>query len=104
MSAAVTQIEHKEAGEREFRWLMPFLHPAEIDGTLNQNPIRLLDGRSLNQVLAELRRHKARLEPYVMEAVRPALPSQADAIEAVRSREVFRREYASKCDVSFGLA
>jgi hypothetical protein len=104
MSAAVAQLEQRdEAHEREFRWLMPFLHPAEIDATLNQNPIRLVDARPANQVLAETRQRQGGLAPYMVEAVRPLLASHADAMDAVRRREVFEREYASKCDASFGL-
>ncbi len=105
MSAAVAQLEHvDEAADREFRWLMPFLHPAEIDATLNQNPIRLVDSRTPNQVLVEVRQRRARLAPYAMESLRPLQAVQAVAVEAVRSGDVFEREYASKCDVSFALA
>ncbi len=83
---------------------MPFLHPAEIDATLTQNPIRLLDPRPTDQVLAELRRRREKLEPYVMESVQPLPPSQTSFARDVQAREVYQREYASKSDVTFGLA
>jgi hypothetical protein len=105
MSAAIAQLEHDDqAGDREFRWLLPFLHPAEIDATLTQNPIRLRDRRPTDQVLAELRQHRVSLEPYVMESVQALPPSLVNAAHEVQAREVYRREYASKCDVSIGLA
>jgi hypothetical protein len=82
---------------------VPFIQKLEIDAVLNQNPIRLVDRRPLDQVVQQARAAMLGLAPYVVQPVLP-LPQELErAVEGVRTGEVFNREYAAKFDVSFGM-
>jgi len=104
MSAIVQELDtHGSHGARRFAWLLAFVQKVEIDAILNQNPIRLVDHRPLDQVVRQSRAAIAALGPYVMQPVLPLPPELQTAAEAVRSRDVFHREYDAKFDVTFGM-
>jgi hypothetical protein len=87
---------------RRHAFLLGFLTKAEVDALFSQLPVRLAPGESLTEAHQQARSAKAALGPYVVGAVAQPIPATlAAAVEEVRSRAVYKREYEAKGDYEF---
>lgn len=96
------EIDRRSRGRR-WAMLASFVQKAEFDAVLTQNPFQLWDRQTPAHALANSLEAMSRLPTYSPRPSRP-LPAQlSDRAALLSEREMFRREYEAKADISLRM-